>query len=204
MQVERPGFRRELAPELALERPNALLARLRSVPGVAAAAPRVQAQGLASTAAKSEGIMLVGIDPLAERGVTFIDRTLVEGQALAPGAQREAMIGRELAQKLRLKLGEKIVVMAQAADGELGTAAYRVSGIFATESASFDGAFVFVTLGVRRGNPGERAELVLHQRGVDAEPLLALERDRVDRVEEIERAPEAPHIVDKLVDCCDE
>lgn len=147
VQVERPGFRRELAPELALERPDVLLDRLRSVPGVAAAAPRVQAQGLASTAAKSEGIMLVGIDPLAERGVTFIDRTLVEGQALAPGARREAMIGRELAQKLRLKLGEKIVVLAQAADGELGTAAYRVSGIFATESASFDGAFVFVTLG---------------------------------------------------------
>ena len=147
VQVERPGFRRELAPELALERPDALLARLRSVPGVAAAAPRVQAQGLASSAAKSEGITLVGIDPLVERGVTFIDRTLVEGEALAPGAQREAMIGRELAQKLRLKLGEKIVVMAQAADGELGTAAYRVSGIFATESASFDGAFVFVTLG---------------------------------------------------------
>ncbi|HSA69446.1 MAG TPA: ABC transporter permease [Burkholderiales bacterium] len=146
VQVERPGFRRELAPELALERPDALLARLRSVPGVAAAAPRVQAQGLASSAAKSEGITLVGIDPLVERGVTFIDRTLVEGEALAPGAQREAMIGRELAQKLRLKLGEKIVVMAQAADGELGTAAYRVSGIFATESASFDGAFVFVTL----------------------------------------------------------
>jgi len=45
-----------------------------------------------------------------------------------------------------LRLGEKLVVMAQAADGELGTAAYRVSGIFATESASFDGAFAFVTL----------------------------------------------------------
>jgi ABC-type lipoprotein release transport system permease subunit len=37
--------------------------------------------------------------------------------------------------------------MTQAADGELGTAAYRVSGIFATESSTFDGAFVFVTLG---------------------------------------------------------
>jgi ABC-type lipoprotein release transport system permease subunit len=91
--------------------------------------------------------MLVGVDPVAERAVTFIDRTIVEGKALAPGADREAMIGRELAAKLRLKLGEKIIVMAQAADGELGTAAYRVSGIFATESATFDGAFVFVTLG---------------------------------------------------------
>ena len=146
IQVERPGFRRDLAPELAIENAETLLTELQRVPGVAAVAPRVQAQGLASTAAKSEGITLVGIDPAAERGVTFIDRTLVEGTALMPGAEREVMIGRKLAEKLRLKLGEKVVVMAQAANGELGTAAYRVSGIFATESTSFDGAFVFVTL----------------------------------------------------------
>lgn len=146
VQIERPGFRRELAPDMAIEAPETLLAELRALPGIAAAAPRVQAQALASTAAKSEGIMLIGVEPLAEREVTFIDRTIVQGKALAPGADREVMIGRKLAEKLRLKLGEKMVVMAQAADGELGTAAYRVSGIFATESASFDGAFAFVTL----------------------------------------------------------
>jgi len=146
LQIERPGFRRELAPEMAIEEPGALLAGVRAVPGVAAAAPRVQVQALASTAAKSEGIMLIGVEPLAERGVTFIDRTVVQGEALAPGADRDVMIGRKLAEKLRLRLGEKMVVMAQAANGELGTAAYRVSGIFATESASFDGAFAFVTL----------------------------------------------------------
>jgi putative ABC transport system permease protein len=146
VQVERPGFRRELAPEMAIENSEGLLADLRGVPGVAAAAPRVQTQALASTAAKSEGIMLVGIDPAVERDVTFIDRTVVQGKALAPGADREVMIGRELAGKLRLEVGEKMVVMVQAADGELGTAAYRVGGIYATESSSFDGAFAFVTL----------------------------------------------------------
>ena len=146
VQLERAGFRRDLAAELAIEEPEILLEQLRRAPGVAAAAPRVQAQALASTAAKSEGIVLIGIDPPAERSVTFIDRTIVEGRALAAGAEREAMIGRQLAEKLGLRLGEKLVVMAQAADGELGTAAFRVSGIYATESASFDGAFAFVTL----------------------------------------------------------
>ena len=146
VQIERPGFRRDYAPELALDEPEALLGELRRLPGVAAAAPRVQAQALASTAAKSEGIVLIGIEPLAERAVTFIDRTIVQGSALAPSADREAMIGRKLAEKLGLRLGEKMVVMAQAANGELGTAAYRVGGIFATESSSFDGAFAFVTL----------------------------------------------------------
>ena len=146
VQIERAGFRRDLAPELSIDDPQPLVEQLRRAPGVAAAAPRVQVQALASTAAKSEGIVLIGIDPPSERNVTFIDRTIVQGRALAAGADREVVVGRELAGKLRLRLGEKMVVMAQAADGELGTAAYRVSGIYATESASFDGAFAFVTL----------------------------------------------------------
>lgn len=145
-QVERQGFRRDLAPELAIEQPDALLAALRAAPEVAAAAPRVQAQALASSAARSEGILLLGIEPEAERQLTFIHRTVVEGRALAAAADREILIGRKLAEKLGVRLGEKLVVMAQAADGELGTAAFRVGGIFATESGSFDGAIAFVTL----------------------------------------------------------
>ncbi len=146
IQLERAGFRRDLAPELAIEAPEALLAQIRSVPGVAAVAPRVQTQALASTAANSEGIVLIGIDPPSERRVTFIDRTVVQGKALESSAERDVMIGRKLADKLKLRLGEKMVVMVQGANGQLGTAAYRVSGIFATESTSFDGTFAFVTL----------------------------------------------------------
>ena len=145
-QVERAGFRQDYAPELAFDGADALLTQLRALPEVEAAAPRVQVQALASSAAKSEGILLVGIAPDAERGVTFIQRTVVEGKALAAGADRDMLIGRKLAERLGVRLGEKVIVMAQAADGELGSAAYRVSGIFATESSSFDGAMAFVTL----------------------------------------------------------
>ncbi|WP_232834513.1 ABC transporter permease [Rhodoferax ferrireducens] len=146
VQLERAGFRQDYAPELAFESTEAQLLQLRSVPEVAAAAPRVQVQALASSAAKSEGILLIGIVPEAEREVTFIHRTLVEGKPLAGGADRDILIGRKLAERLGVRLGEKVVVMAQAANGELGTAAYRIGGIFATESGSFDGSMAFVTL----------------------------------------------------------
>lgn len=145
-QLEREGFRRDLDPKLAIDQLDGLLAALRAQPSVAAAAPRVQVQALASSTTKSEGIRLLGIEPQAERDVTFIHRTIVEGRMLGLGADREILIGRTLAQKLGVRLGEKIVVMAQAADGELGTAAYRIGGIFATESDAFDGAIAFVTL----------------------------------------------------------
>lgn len=162
IQLERAGFRRELAPELALDQADELLERIRRVPNVAAAAPRIQAQALASSAAKSEGIVLIGVDPQAERAVTFIHQTIVQGKALEPGAQREIMIGRKLAEKLNVRLGEKLVVMVQAADGSLATAAYRIGGIFATESSAFDGAIGFVALSTARSllALGERSSTI--------------------------------------------
>lgn len=146
VQMEPRGFRQDYAPELAFDGAQALLQQLRAAPEVAAAAPRVQAQALASSAAKSEGILLVGIVPEVEREVTFIHRTLVEGKPLSSGADRDILIGRKLAERLGVRLGEKVVVMAQTANGELGTSALRVAGIFATESGSFDSAMAFVTL----------------------------------------------------------
>ena len=145
-QIERPGFRTNYAPEIAIERASALMEAIRGSPGVVAVAPRVQAQAIASSATKSEGVALIGVDPAREQAVTFIHQTIRQGAALRAGADRDALIGRKLAEKLDLRLGEKIVIMAQAADHELGTAAYRVVGIFATESASFDGTIVYVTL----------------------------------------------------------
>jgi putative ABC transport system permease protein len=145
LQIEREGLRRDLAPELAFDA-SAALATVRSQPGIAAAAPRVQAQALVSSATKSVGVVLYGVDPALERGITILHRTLVEGSALEAGADRDIVIGRRLAEKLGIRLGEKLVVMAPGLGGELGTAAFRVRGIFATESSSFDGAMVFVTL----------------------------------------------------------
>ena len=181
VQLERAGFRKDLAPELALNDAGVVLQKVRNTPGVEAAAPRVQVQALASTAAKSEGIVLMGIDPPAEREVTFIHRTIVAGHALEPGADREIMIGRRLSEKLGIRLGEKVVIMAQAANGELATAAYRVSGIFATESSSFDGNFGFVTLAAAQsllelGNRVSTLNIRLKDREHLAESLEKLRR----------------------------
>lgn len=184
LQIEREGLRRDLAPELAFEA-GAALAVLRSQPDISAA-PRVQAQALVSSAAKSVGVLLYGVDPVLERGITILHRTLVEGTALEAGAERDIVIGRRLAEKLGIRLGEKLVVMVPGLAGELGTAAFRVRGIFATESSSFDGAMVFVMLPAaqRMLGLGQRVSSInlrlADRAGVDATaarlmPLLAKE-----------------------------
>lgn len=146
LQIERPGLRRDLAPELAFDDAATVLQAVERLPGVAGAAARVQAQALASSPTKSAGIVLYGIDPQRERGITVLHRAFVEGTALDADAERDIVIGRRLAEKLGVRLGEKLVVMAPGLAGEIGTAAFRIRGIFATESSSFDGAMAFVTL----------------------------------------------------------
>ncbi|MHB1198967.1 MAG: ABC transporter permease [Polaromonas sp.] len=178
-QLERTGFRKDYAPELAFDGAQALLLRLRAAPEVQAAAPRIQAQALASSATRSEGIMLIGVEPQAEREVTFIHRTIVEGKPLAAGSDHDILIGRELARRLGVRLGEKVIVMAQAANGELGTSALRVGGIFSTESASFDGAMAFVTLSAAQSmlGLGDRVSTInlrLRDRATLARSLVSL------------------------------
>ena len=73
-----------------------------------------------------------GVHPALERGITILHRTFVEGAALEAGADRDIVIGRRLAEKLGIRLGERLVVMAPGVAGELGTAAFRGRGIFAT------------------------------------------------------------------------
>ena len=146
VQIERAGFRPNFAPEVAVSAPTDVITLVRRMPHVIGVAPRVQAQAIASSPTTSEGIALIGIDPTHERNVSFIHQTVRQGAPLKPGGERDVLIGRKLAEKLDVRLGEKIVIMAQAADHALGTAAYRVTGIFATESASFDGSIAYVTL----------------------------------------------------------
>jgi ABC-type lipoprotein release transport system permease subunit len=181
IQVERSGFRTDLGAQYSLYDAPALAQRLRGAHNVLAVAPRVQAQAVASSATKSQSITLIGVDPEREQGVTFIHQAVVEGGALRTGGAMDVLIGRALAEKLNVRLGEKIVVMVQGADGELATAAYRVRGIFSTESASFDRAMAFVTLPAAQGllSLGDRVSTInlrLEDRAELGETVSALRR----------------------------
>ncbi len=123
----------------------ALLRRVRAVPGVAAAAPRVWAGGLVSAGSQTEGVVMMGADPALERGVSRVLGSFTSGGAPRTGA-KELAIGTELARKLRARTGTEVVVVAPAADGSLGNDVFRVSGVFHTGLDDLDGAYTIFPL----------------------------------------------------------
>ncbi|MBX3022045.1 MAG: ABC transporter permease [Bdellovibrionales bacterium] len=124
-------------------------AQLQSFSGMS---PRIHFPSLLSSGENSMPIVLDGIDPQAENLVTNLSSKTVQGEYLAPTSlaecsERQILISKENAEKLNVGLGDKVVVMGQAADGSLGNDLFRVRGIYQTESKAFDKHMAFANYG---------------------------------------------------------
>lgn len=142
--LEAPGFKEEHDVGMTLASPAQLLSRLELGAGRRASA-RVLTPALVATAWGTRGVELLGVDPVAEAGVSEAARTIVAGQPLAPGDARGIVLGRELAKKLKVEPGGKVRVTVQRPDGELGAELFRVRGLAGGPSATMGGRVAYVT-----------------------------------------------------------
>jgi len=131
---------------LSIESPQEVIQAVAEEPGVVAYSPRVVSSGLVSSSESSSGITIVGIDPQKEPKVTTINDLVIQGKYLGGDGPFQVLIGQGLAEKLKVGLGDKIVLMAQDLTGDIGSGAYRVKGIFKTASPDFDKYMVYLNL----------------------------------------------------------
>jgi ABC-type lipoprotein release transport system permease subunit len=147
VQVASSGYHGNPTIESRIADPDAVLAAVARFPD-ASAAPQVVTPGMASSTEQSGGIMIHGVDPVLEPGVTAIAERVVEGSWLdAAGDADQVVVGHGLAERLRVGLGEKIVLMASDLDNEVSAGAYRISGLYRSGSTSFDKTSVYILLG---------------------------------------------------------
>ena len=111
--------------------------------------PRLLASGLLSSADNASGVSMMGVIPKEERAVSLIPQRIVEGAYLSDDQQLGVVIGTELARKLDVKLGAKVVLMSQAVQppdteatdaggGDMQSTLLRVTGIFRTGIQAID------------------------------------------------------------------
>lgn len=120
-----------------------LIAAHRQVKGLS---PRLRGFGLVSHGSNTYPAELLGIEPQRERQVTSLQNHLVAGRYLSDASGRGAVLGRGLARKLGVHVGDELVFLTQAADGSIGNDLFTVTGIFATGDASHDNGLVLVGL----------------------------------------------------------
>ncbi|VAW92657.1 LolE-like permease protein [hydrothermal vent metagenome] len=146
VQIEQQGFRLDMEPELRINDYENILQKVKRAPNVAEATPRVQTRAMVSSPMASEPLLILGIDAQREQQVTQLQKVIVEGTYLAASDKNSIVLGQRVAKKLDIRIGEKVVVTAQQVTGDLGSAAYRVVGIFETGNEFFDGLMGLIPL----------------------------------------------------------
>lgn len=146
--------------------------------------PRLLASGLLSSAANASGVSMMGVTPKEERAVSLIPQRILEGNYLNDDQQSGVVIGSELARKLAVKIGSKVVLMTQAAQPpdteatdaggeETQSTLLRVSGIFRTGIQAIDAHIIQLPL------PEAQALLGVPDRVTQVAVLLEREGDSV-------------------------
>ena len=144
--------------------PGDLAAQARAISGVRQVLPRLYLPALAQSSHDSRGILLVGVEPTAERTVNPFLKDLAEDSMLRDSDGRDAVIGKRLLDDLKLAVGRKLVVTAQHRDGTLHSELLRVRGVVATGIAEIDGSLLMVgreRAALLAGMPGEIHELAI-------------------------------------------
>jgi ABC-type lipoprotein release transport system permease subunit len=144
--------------------------------------PRLLASGLLSSAANADGVGIMGVIPKEERTVSLIPQRIVEGNYFNDDQQSDVVLGTELARKLGVQIGAKIVLMSQAMQppdkaatgmgrGEMRSTLLRVSGIFRTGVEAIDAHIIQLRL------PEAQALLGVPDRVTQVAVLLDREED---------------------------
>ncbi len=124
-------------------------------PDVLRAVTRISGQIMLSTAGKTYGAGVIGIDPSEEDVETFslID-AIDEGEMLTSSRGNQIIIGRQLAKNLNARLKSKVIYTLTDPKGEIIFGVARVSGIVTTGAPTVDAGLAILPIDTLRETLG--------------------------------------------------
>ncbi len=132
VQLHHPQWREEHAVDLTVDGINAGTAQLQALPGVISVAPRIYAAVLAASGERhqqpvdAEPAMLLGVDCAEE---SMAGGLLASLPSAAHPQDDDVAVGRVLAHRLHLRVGQQLALIGQDADGFPANDLFRVGAI---------------------------------------------------------------------------
>jgi ABC-type lipoprotein release transport system permease subunit len=125
--------------------PDEIANKIAALSQVKAATPRLYASGFLSSGTQSAGAKITGIDPLSPASDPY-RKGVISGSYLNPDDRDAVLIGKPMAEKLKLKVGDNVGLSLNTADGNVQDQIFIVKGIYSTGTYGFDSGTVFLPL----------------------------------------------------------
>lgn len=154
VQVRPAGYDRSRKLGMLLEHPDLVRSRLSDLThrkSEVQSAGRLEREGLIRVGGKTQGTLVLGIEPLAERRIGAVAKNVVEGAFFTEDSVSDrrigiypVLIGRAAAVRLEVRSQETIVLWISNIKGDSTAVRARVVGIYAGPAPAIEKGLVFM------------------------------------------------------------
>ena len=150
LQIQAKGYKDKQSIHMVVPDPEAVGTILNNSPGVEAYTFRARAFSLISSKERSYGIMITGIDPVREAGVSTLETSIRRGEYLSEENPNQgsvqALIGKLLARNLQVGPGDELTVLGQGRDGSIAATVIHIKGIYSSGLDELDRSSIHIPL----------------------------------------------------------
>lgn len=145
LQIHHPNYLTEREPAMYVEQSEGISHLLSSDERVTGFTLRTKSDGIIQSPLTSSGVQIMGVLPDREREVTIFHQNLIKGEYLNAEIRNPILMGRGLAEKLNVDVGNRIVLSFQDLNNEFTSGSFNIVGIYYTGQPAFDEYKVYVS-----------------------------------------------------------
>ncbi len=145
VQVHQKDYWNDKTLDNGIEFNDSLLQQIKSVKNVDGINLRIESFSLASFKNNTKGTLVMGIDPEQEKSMLNIEPKIISGKYLKEN-DNSILVGSKLADYLKLRVGDTLVMIGQGHWGQSAIGAFPVKGIVKMPAPDLDKQIVFMTL----------------------------------------------------------
>lgn len=144
LQIHHRRFKEDYDAQFYIPQTDTMIHVLNKIKPIKATSFRIVCLGMLMTGTGSAGVQIIGIDSQNENKVSAIAEKIIEGTLFTSEKKAHVIIGKKLADKMHLRIGNKIVLTFTDAESNIVSAAFRISAIYKTDNAPSDEKLLYV------------------------------------------------------------
>jgi ABC-type lipoprotein release transport system permease subunit len=145
IQIHAKGYWDEQVLENSFETDSFFIKTIYSENQIVGFSPRLESFALASSDSTTKGCLVIGIDPVKEDSITSIKNKLIHGEIISL-KDREAMLAEGLAKRLKVNIGDTVVLIGQGYRWATATGKYPVKSILHFGSPELNQQLLYLPL----------------------------------------------------------
>ncbi len=182
VQVQEKNFWEERSLDNSIEVIPSLVNQVTSSTNdVLQVVPRLESFALASRGQRTQGVIVVGIDPDLENSLTQIESRITDGDYFTD-TDKAILVGEGVASNFGVRVGDTLVLLSQGFRGVNSAAKYRIQGIIHFASPDLNNRMLYLPLPEAQyfyGAENRISSLILQLENRDRVPRVVRAVDKV-------------------------